>query len=368
MNSTETSTAQVRAMRAFNRFYTQRVGVLDPYLDSGFSLTQVRVLYELAHRERSTAVELSRDLVMDAGYLSRVLRDFEARGWLARAPSPDDARQSLLELTDAGHAAFAPLQQKSREQAAALLAKLSAPDRRELIGAMDTVQRLLGSAPAAAPSRTVLLREPGPGDMGWVVQQHGEIYAREYGWNSEFEALVADIAAKFIKHFRPDCERGWIAELDGERVGAVFVMRRSTTVAQLRLLILAPAARGIGLGARLTDECLAFARAKGYRKMMLWTNSNLLAARAIYARRGFRLTKSEPYRGYGHDLVGETWELKLCSRSRCTARPATTPPQRRARGRIRSPICSARFRCWRCRASAACCRWCSANWSRRRAG
>ena len=302
---------QVKTIRAFNRFYTQRIGVLDPYLHSEFSLTEVRVLYELAHRDQPTAAELGRDLALDAGYLSRILRNFETQGWLARVASPADARQSLLKLTDAGHKAFAPLQQKSRDQAAALLGALPAAGQRRLIEAMATVQQLLSPAPAAAAPRTVLLREPKPGDMGWVVQQHGEIYAREYGWNSEFEALVADIAAKFIKHFRPDCERCWIAELDGERVGSVLVARRSATVAQLRLLILTPGARRFGLGARLTDECLAFARAKGYRKLVLWTNSNLLAARAIYTQRGFQLIRSEPYHGYGHDLVGETWELKL---------------------------------------------------------
>ncbi|TAL66229.1 MAG: GNAT family N-acetyltransferase [Burkholderiaceae bacterium] len=311
MNTATASKDDIRAVRAFNRFYTQRIGVLDPYLGSELALTQVRVLYELAHRDQPTAAELGRDLALDAGYLSRILRNFETRGWLARVPSPADARQSLLQLTDAGHQAFAPLQQKSRDQAAALLGALPAADQRRLIEAMATVQRLLSPAPVAAAPRTVLLREPKSGDMGWVVQQHGEIYAREYGWDSDFEALVADIAARFIKHFRPDCERCWIAELDGERVGSVLVARRSATVAQLRLLILTPGARGFGLGARLTDECLAFARAKGYRKMVLWTNSNLLAARAIYARRGFQLTKSEPYHGYGHDLVGETWELKL---------------------------------------------------------
>jgi len=312
MSSNDPPIAQVRALRAFNRFYTQHIGVLDPYLGSGFSLTQVRVLYELAHRKQPTAVELSRDLAMDSGYLSRVLRDFERRGWLAKTPSAADARQSLLELTEAGHAAFAPLQQTSREQAAALLATLTPADRARLLDAMSAVQRLLDPAhPPKVQPRTVLLREPRPGDMGWVAQQHGELYAREYGWNSEFEALVADICARFIKHFRPDCERGWIAEIDGERVGAVFVVRKSATVAQLRMLILLPVARGFGLGARLTDECLAFARAKGYRKMVLWTNSNLLEARAIYARRGFRLVKSEPYHGYGQDLVGENWELKL---------------------------------------------------------
>lgn len=308
---TKIVTAHVEQLRAFNRFYTQRIGVLDPYLDSELSLTEVRVLYELAHRDQPTATELARDLALDAGYLSRILRRFESRGWLARAPSPADARQSLLMLTAAGHQAFAPLQQRSRDEATGLLAALSGPEQRRLMEAMAVVQRLLAPASMPAPTRTAVLRDLQPGDMGWVVQQHGEIYAREYGWNREFEGLVAGIVAQLIKHFDPEWERGWMAELDGERVGSVFVVRKSKTVAQLRLLILAPAARGLGLGARLTDECLAFARARGYKKMVLWTNSNLSAARSIYARRGFVLKHSEPYQGYGQDLVGETWELIL---------------------------------------------------------
>ncbi len=302
--------AHVKAVRGFNRFYTQRIGVLDPYLGSEFSLTEVRVLYELAHRDQPTATELGRDLALDGGYLSRILRRFEAKGWLARTPSPADARQSLLKLTEAGYAAFAPLQQKSRDEAAALLAPLPPERQAQVIEAMSTVQRLVD--PAAPDARTIVLRDPRAGDIGWVVQQHGEIYWREYGWNMEFEALVADVAAGIVKNFQPQWERCWIAEVNGERVGSAFVVRKSATVAQLRLLILTPAARGLGLGARLTDECLAFARGKGYKKMVLWTNSNLLAARAIYARRGFKLTRSEPYTGYGgNKLVGETWELKL---------------------------------------------------------
>ncbi|MGH8821128.1 MAG: bifunctional helix-turn-helix transcriptional regulator/GNAT family N-acetyltransferase [Rhodoferax sp.] len=308
--STTPSTDDIRAVRAFNRFYTQRIGVLDPYLDSEFSLTEVRVLYELAHRDQPTATELARDLALDAGYLSRILRRFEGKGWLARVPSPADARQSLLALTPAGHQVFAPLQQQSRDEAAALLAALKPGEQQKLVSAMVTVQRLLAPADPT-PTRSIVLRDPQPGDLGWVVQQHGEIYAREYGWNSEFEALVADIVGKYLKNLQPDFEKCWIAELDGERVGAVFVVRKSATVAQLRLLILGPQARGLGLGGRLTDECIAFARSKGYKKMRLWTNSCLDAARAIYAKRGFRLVKSEPYHGFGHDLVGETWELRL---------------------------------------------------------
>ncbi len=304
-------TPQVQAVRGFNRFYTQRIGVLAPYLGSEFSLTEVRVLYELAQRDQPTASELGRDLALDAGYLSRILRRFEAKGWLARVPSPADARQSLLKLTPAGHKVFAPLQQQSNDEAAAFLAGLSPADQHNLVAAMNTVQRLLAPPDQAAATRTIILRDPKPGDMGWVVQQHAEIYAREYGWNSEFETMVADIAGKYLKNFQPDFEKCWIAELDGLRVGAVLVMRKSATVAQLRMLILTPEARGLGLGGRLTDECIAFARGKGYKKIQLWTNSCLDAARAIYAKRGFQLIKSEPYHGFGQDLVGETWELRL---------------------------------------------------------
>jgi len=301
----------VQAVRGFNRFYTRHIGILDPYLGSDLSLTEVRVLYELAHRDQSTATELACDLVLDAGYLSRILRRFEAKRWLARIPSPADARQSLLALTAAGHKAFAPLQQKSREEAAELLAPLTDGDRHQLIDAMNRVQRLLDPANVAGKTPVAVLRPPEPGDMGWVVQQHGEIYAREYGWSAEFEALVANIVALFVRQYQAEWERCWMAELDGERVGSVFVVRKSKTVAQLRMLILTRQARGLGLGARLTDECIAFARSKGYKKMVLWTNSCLGVARGIYAKRGFRLVKSEPYQGFGQSLVGETWELKL---------------------------------------------------------
>lgn len=304
--------AAVRAVRQFNRFYTARIGARDPYLGGDMSLTDVRVLYELAHREKPVASEIGKALGLDAGYLSRILRRFDTAGWLARQPHPDDARQQLLALTDAGHAAFAPLQQKSRDEAGALLAPLTPAERQQVVEAMHTVQGLLDPERAApAKATTAILRDPAPGDIGWVVQQHGELYAREYGWNSAFEALVADLAAQFLRKFQPKWERCWIAELNGERVGAVFVVRKSATTARLRMLILAPQARGLGLGTKLTDECIAFARRKGYRKMVLWTNSCLTAARGIYAARGFKLTKSEPYEGFGQQLVGETWELKL---------------------------------------------------------
>ena len=308
--------AAVKALRHFNRFYTRRIGALEPYFGSDLSLTDVRVLYELAHRQSPTAREIGKDLGLDAGYMSRILRRFDNAGWLAREPHASDGRQSLLRLTDAGHAAFAPLQQRSRDEAGALLAGLAPPQQRRLIDAMHTIEALIDpNAKLTERPRTALLREPAPGDIGWVVQQHGEIYAREYGWNSEFEALVAEIAGRYLRKRQPDWERCWIAELDGERVGAVFVMRKSPTVAQLRLLILTPAARGLGLGARLTDECIAFARAKGYRKLVLWTNSCLAAARGIYAQRGFVCVKSQAYEGFGQSLVGETWELGLAGRN-----------------------------------------------------
>ncbi|MDP2024216.1 MAG: helix-turn-helix domain-containing GNAT family N-acetyltransferase [Hydrogenophaga sp.] len=303
---------QVCALRAFNRFYTQRIGILDPYLGSAFSLTEVRVLYELAHHAPCTASELVRRLLLDAGYLSRILRRFAAEGWMERTPAPTDARQQVLALTQEGRAVFEPLQQRSREEATGLLAALAPAQRAELMAALQRAQALLSPDTALARSaRTIVLRDPRPGDMGWVIQQHGELYWREYGWNAEFEALVASIVAGMMKRHDPAWERGWIAELDGERVGSAFVVRKSKTVAQLRLLILTPAARGLGLGGRLTDECIAFARGKGYRKLVLWTNRNLDAARVIYARRGFTLVESEAHHSYGRDLVGEHWELAL---------------------------------------------------------
>lgn len=299
--------ADVRAMRAFNRFYTQRIGILKRYLDTDFTLTDVRVLYELAHRPPLTATDLVRDLEVDPGYMSRILRRFESRGWLDRSPAPHDGRQSLLRLTEAGYATFAPLQQKSRDEAAALLEGVAPPARARLIRALETVHRLL--APPA--ERTVTLRDPGPGDMGWVVQMHGEVYGAEYGYTSDFEALVAQVAAKFILDFDPSGDRGWIAEVDGERAGSAFVARKSKTVAQLRLLVLRPEARGLGLGGRLVDECIAFAQSAGYRSMTLWTNGHLHAARAIYKSRGFALVHSEPLQSFGQSLVSETWERAL---------------------------------------------------------
>ena len=302
----------VQAVRRFNRFYTRNAGVLEPYLGGPLSLTDVRVLYELAHQHEPVATDLARSLGLDGGYLSRILKRFAQAGWLERRPSPHDARQSLLRLTESGHAVFAPLQQKSREAAAALLAPLAPQDRQSVVQAMQRIEALLAPPAIEAPrAQTVLLRDPQPGDFGWGVEQHGALYAREYGWNVDFEGLVAGIVAQYVRRFQPAWERAWIAERDGERVGSVFVVRKSATTAQLRLLLLTPAARGLGLGGRLTDECIAFARAKGYRRMVLWTHSCLEAARAIYARRGFTRVDAETYEAFGHQLVSENWSLTL---------------------------------------------------------
>ena len=303
--------ADIDALRAFNRFYTQRIGVLNPYLDSAFSLTEVRVLYELAHHGPCTGVTLARALNLDAGYLSRLLRRFTAKQWIAKQASAADARVQDISLTAEGRRAFEPLQQRSREEMARVLAPLPAAARRELVVALQRAQALLAPG-AAAADRTVVLREPRAGDMGWVIEQHGALYQQEFGWNGEFETLVAEIVAGMMQRHDPLRERGFIAELNGERVGCAFVVRgEAEGEAKLRLVILSPAARGLGLGGRLTDECIAFARAAGYRKMVLWTHANLVAARAIYARRGFQLVASEPYRAFGQDLVSEHWERPL---------------------------------------------------------
>ena len=302
--------ARVAAVRRFNRFYTKQIGVLHQgYLESPFSLTEVRVLYELAHREKPTATELGNELGLDAGYLSRILRDFERRRLLDRRPSKADGRQSLLSLTEKGQKAFAPLHARSRDQIGAMLRRLAAADQNRLLGAMGSIEGLLGAQrERKAP---YLLRPHQPGDIGWVVHRHGVLYAQEYGWDEQFEALVAEIVAKFIKQYDPKRERCWIAERDGQNVGSVFLVRESDTVARLRLLLVEPRARGLGIGHRLVDECIGFARQAGYGKMTLWTNSVLDAARHIYERAGFQLVHEEPHHSFGRDLIGQTWDLEL---------------------------------------------------------
>jgi DNA-binding MarR family transcriptional regulator/GNAT superfamily N-acetyltransferase len=299
----------VAAVRRFTRFYTSRLEVLrEGLLDSAFSLTEARVLYELATRDRPTAADLGRELALDAGYLSRILKRFEEGGLLARTRSASDGRQAHLVLTAAGRAAFAPLDARSRAQVGGLLAGLSAPDRDRLVAAMRVIEGLLDPDPAP-PS--YILRPHRPGDMGWIVHRHGALYAQEYGWDETFEALVAGIAAEFIRDFDPRRERAWIAEKDGEIVGSVLLVRQSDEVAKLRLLYVEPQARGLGIGRHFVDECIRFARAAGYRRLTLWTNDVLHAARALYAKAGFTLAKTEPHRSFGQDLVGEFWEMEL---------------------------------------------------------
>ncbi len=302
--------ARVAAVRRFNRFYTKQIGLLhEGYLESPFSLSEVRVLYELAHREKPTAAELGRELGLDAGYLSRILRGFERRHLVERTASKADGRQSHLALTKRGRAAFAPLQARSHSDIGAMLGKLSGADQKRVLEAMNTIEGRLGARPEGTTA--YVLRPHQPGDMGWVVHRHGALYAQEYGWDEQFEALVASIVAEFIQRYDPKRERAWIAEKDGEIVGSVFLVKQSATVAKLRLLLVEPRARGLGIGARLVGECVRFARQAGYRKIMLWTNSVLRAARRIYKSAGFRLVHRERHRSFGHDLVGETWELPL---------------------------------------------------------
>jgi len=302
--------ARVAAVRRFNRFYTKQIGLLhEGYLESPFSLSEVRVLYELAHREKPTAAELGRELGLDAGYLSRILRGFERRHLVERTASKADGRQSHLALTKRGRAAFAPLQARSHSDIGAMLGKLSGADQKRVLEAMNTIEGRLGARPEGTTA--YVLRPHQPGDMGWVVHRHGALYAQEYGWDEQFEALVASIVAEFIQHYDPKRERAWIAEKDGEIVGSVFLVKQSATVAKLRLLLVEPRARGLGIGARLVGECVRFARQAGYRKIMLWTNSVLHAARHLYEEAGFHLVREEPHHSFGHDLVGETWELTL---------------------------------------------------------
>lgn len=303
-------TQNVEAVRRFNRFYTQQIGALrDGLLRSPYSLTEVRALYEISRRDGPTAAELCKDLGIDAGYLSRILQNFARKGLVAKQPSKSDARLSLLRLTKKGEKEFAALNARQDEEVAAMLDKLSPEEQPRLIEAMRTIQSLLGSKPE--PKVPYILRPHYPGDMGWVVHRHGVLYSQEYGWDEHFEALVAQIVADFIKNFDPKRERCWIAERDGEAVGSVFLVQKSKTVGQLRLLLVEPKARGLGIGKRLVDECIRFARQAGYRKIMLWTNDVLDAARHIYEQAGFRLVKEEKHHSFGHDLVGQNWELKL---------------------------------------------------------
>ncbi len=301
----------VQAVRRFNRFYTRQIGVLrEGLLKSPFSLAEVRVLYEIANCRQPTATDLCKQLGLDPGYLSRMLRGLAKRGLVHKSASQADGRQSLLGLTARGRDTFAALDARQSEEVATMLLPLSAAQQSRLVQAMRDIETLLGAAPA--PQAPYILRTHQPGDMGWVIHRHGVLYAQEYGYDERFEALVAEIAAKFIQHFDPKHERCWIAEKDGEIVGSVFLVKKSKTVAKLRLLLVEPSARGLGLGGHLVGECVRFSRQAGYRKIVLWTQSELPAARHIYQQAGFRLMQQKKHRDWGReDLISEIWELKL---------------------------------------------------------
>lgn len=300
----------VQAFRRFNRFYTRHIGALKAgLLDSPFSLTEARILYEIAHAPESTATDLCRELDLDAGYLSRVLARFGREGLVVRRASRDDARRSHLTLTAKGRRAFAALDRRSDAQASSLLRHLAPGEQRRLAGLMNTVHRSL--SPSSAPAGEIVLRPPIPGDLGWVVQRHGSLYAEEFGWNQAFEILVARIVADFGQSHDPRREAAWIATLDDEPVGCIFLVRQSDATAKLRLLLVDPRARGRGLGRRLIDTCIAFARAAGYREVTLWTNDVLRAARHLYEAAGFKRISTEKHSRFGPAMIGETWTLTL---------------------------------------------------------
>jgi DNA-binding MarR family transcriptional regulator/GNAT superfamily N-acetyltransferase len=307
--------ARVDAVRRFNRFFTRRIGVLrEGLLHSPYSLAEARILFEVAHRDLAlTASDLSRELGLDPGYLSRMLTRLEQQGLVEKVRSETDARQRLLSLTPEGKEVFSSLDARSREEVAGMLGDLSEGDQRRLLEAMRTIEGIVGrdSAGGFKFSEPFFLRQHEPGDMGWIVHRHGVLYAKEHGWDERFEALVARIVADFINDYDPARERCWIAEMGGEIVGCVFVVRASDTVAKLRLLLVEPEARGLGLGARLVEECIRFARSRSYEKLALWTNSVLGAARSIYEEHGFELVEEEGHHSFGRDLVGQNWELIL---------------------------------------------------------
>jgi DNA-binding MarR family transcriptional regulator/GNAT superfamily N-acetyltransferase len=311
---------RIEAVREFNRFYTRRIGVLNEgLLESSFSLTQSRLLWELAHVSDTTATELSGKLGLDTGYLSRLLRGFKERGFIRTARSQEDGRQVRVSLTGAGRKAFSPLDARSQEEVRTLLAALPEPEQVSLVHSLELVRGLLDGSSGRASRTAYLMRAHRAGDLGWVVARHGALYAQEYGWDLTFEALVARITADFVERLDASRERCWIAECSGVNVGCVFLVqsRDEATqgpipgVAQLRLLLVEPAARGMGIGARLIEECTRFARLAGYERIRLWTNSILTTARSLYEKAGYRMVEHEPHHSFGHDLVGEIWELPL---------------------------------------------------------
>jgi DNA-binding MarR family transcriptional regulator/GNAT superfamily N-acetyltransferase len=302
--------SQIAAVRGFSRFYTRKLGIIEPkLLDSPWTLQEARIIYEIAARQDCTATDLVRTLGLDAGFLSRTLQALQRRQIVARKPSKTDRRVTELALTAKGRAAFEDLDGRSRSAVAALLGELDATKRAAVVGAMATIEQALEPAPQKPAS--FLLRSHRPGDIGWIVSRHGAVYAQEYGWDISFEALAAEIGAQFIKSYDASLEHCWIAEIDGEPVGSVFLVEASAQVAKIRLLLVERRARGLGVGRALTEQCIRFARQAGYTSITLWTQSILVAARGIYQRAGFRRVKEEPHHSFGVDLVGETWELEL---------------------------------------------------------
>ncbi|HTL25808.1 MAG TPA: helix-turn-helix domain-containing GNAT family N-acetyltransferase [Burkholderiales bacterium] len=305
--------AHIEALRSFNRFYTRRIGALDEgLLNTRYTLAQARVLFELGKRKGASAGELAGALGLDPGYLSRIVQGFRSAGLVSRKKSAEDGRRATLSLTARGRRQFKTLDQRSRNEASALLATLPAASRTRLVASLADAQSML-SGEERRPAARVVIRPYRLGDIGWAIERHARVYAAEYGWNAEFEALVAKLFARFASEHDPASERCWIAELDGERAGCVFVVRNEEdrSMAQLRCLLVDPTARGFGIGRKLVARCIAFARSAGYPKMMLWTNDVLVSARRIYEAAGFRLAREEPHRSFGHDLVGQFWVLDL---------------------------------------------------------
>jgi DNA-binding MarR family transcriptional regulator/GNAT superfamily N-acetyltransferase len=304
------SDGQIAAVRAFNRFYTRKLGVLDQHLgQSPFSLSEARVLYELAHRDDLAAKEIGIELGLDPGYLSRIVQNFDEIGLITRKPLASDRRQVRLSLTAKGRQAFAKLNLSSQNEVAAMLAVLSKEERGRLTGAMATIEDVL--EPGTSGRASFLLRSHRIGDMGWVISRQAVAYAEEYGWDISYEALVAEICGQFIRDYDPSREHCWIAEAGGEPVGSVFLVKASGEVAKLRLLLVEKKARGLGVGRALVEQCIRSAREKGYKRMTLWTQSILVAARGIYQHAGFHRVAEEKHHSFGVDLVGETWEMEL---------------------------------------------------------
>ncbi|QOZ32043.1 helix-turn-helix domain-containing GNAT family N-acetyltransferase [Bradyrhizobium sp. CCBAU 53421] len=308
--SDATLDSQVAAVRGFSRFYTRKLGIIEPkLLHSPFTLQEARIIYELAHRDHCTATDLVRDLDLDAGFVSRTLQALQRRQIVTRKPSKTDKRVNEVALTAKGRAASTDLESRSREEVATLLKQIDGNRRAAVVRAMSTIEQAL--EPTMQKPTSFLLRSHRVGDMGWVVSRQGQAYAEEYGWDISYEALVAEICAQFLRSFDPVREHCWIAEVDGEPVGSIFLVNGGDGVAKLRLLLVEEKARGLGVGRALVEQCIRAAREKGYKKMTLWTQSILLAARGIYARAGFQRVKEEKHHSFGVDLVGETWELEL---------------------------------------------------------